>query len=633
MLTGDLNPEGYINHRGWQYKSNGGWLQLDCCPFCNGGESGDRGTFAINGEDGNYKCQRASCGVAGSFRGLQFSFGDDPGGFKPKAQEYNAGLFTPKKKSYVLPVNPILSLSEKVMQYLEEERGLPKDVILRWKFSCDKWGNIALPFYQDGKLVLQKYRPAPGKTFDGPKTFVEKGGKPVLFGRDLCDPAHDTLLICFGDYDAATCDSAGVKNAVSVPFGDKALQWIDEEWEFLQNFKTIILWPDNDKEDQRGKKSGESAMHQIASRLDVIRVKIVPFIEGVKDPNDLYVRVLREEGREAANGAVQNAFNAAYHYPIDLLIDLADISDEEDVKEGPSYGFPSYDEVTAGRHGGELIGWGGKQGSGKTSAILAVAGQSVHDRSPIMVYSGEMDKFKLRKWFEIIAAGPDNLTEAFSEQYKQRYWYVKPELVSSIRDWYREMIYVYNKQSGATTPKDFFKAARTAIHRYGCKTTICDNLTKLLAKIKERDFLRAQADFTDEYKDLCVETNTDGHLLLHTSKDNRDEGSRIPTIDSIRGASEIVDLVDNLIIVWRVPESARSNYHEELKDVDTVLLALKTRDEGTNNLHIKMKFDKPSRRFVELAHPEMRTRQYGWNKPLIQTDWWNDEEAAWPSME
>lgn len=46
------------------------------CPFCHGGESQDKYTFALNLTDGVYVCKRGSCGVRGRFEELAQHFGE-----------------------------------------------------------------------------------------------------------------------------------------------------------------------------------------------------------------------------------------------------------------------------------------------------------------------------------------------------------------------------------------------------------------------------------------------------------------------------------------------------------------------------------------------------------------------------
>lgn len=62
-----ITPEELLRRLGWQFVRRRNWLSLKTCPFCGGGRSGDRHTFVVHAEDGNYSCQRSKCGASGSF--------------------------------------------------------------------------------------------------------------------------------------------------------------------------------------------------------------------------------------------------------------------------------------------------------------------------------------------------------------------------------------------------------------------------------------------------------------------------------------------------------------------------------------------------------------------------------------
>ena len=62
-------------------KPKGNELQFSLCPYCHGGKSKDKGSFAINLDSGQYKCLRESCGAQGNFvtlaRDFNFSLGNE----------------------------------------------------------------------------------------------------------------------------------------------------------------------------------------------------------------------------------------------------------------------------------------------------------------------------------------------------------------------------------------------------------------------------------------------------------------------------------------------------------------------------------------------------------------------------
>ena len=91
----NISPKEFLANVGQRTGAKGSWLVLDACPFCGGGDHGDRRTFIVHAADGNYACSRAKCGARGTFWGLIEHFGHDPkdhfGERKAKAKGYIYG--------------------------------------------------------------------------------------------------------------------------------------------------------------------------------------------------------------------------------------------------------------------------------------------------------------------------------------------------------------------------------------------------------------------------------------------------------------------------------------------------------------------------------------------------------------
>ena len=78
------------------YKLKGDEVIPERCPFCHGGEHGDKYTFALNAETGAYNCKRGTCGVQGAFPDLLQNFGLDPSSRQGKTS--SAGYKRPQGK-------------------------------------------------------------------------------------------------------------------------------------------------------------------------------------------------------------------------------------------------------------------------------------------------------------------------------------------------------------------------------------------------------------------------------------------------------------------------------------------------------------------------------------------------------
>ena len=130
------------------YRVRGDELIPDLCPFCQGGEHGDRYTFALNLTDGVYVC-----------------------------------------KQYVLPDVEILPRTEAIDAYFGK-RKIGQETLDAFHVGSDRQGNIVFPFYRDNVLEYVKFR-APRKPLPGEKKeWQASSTRPILFGMDLCSFAQ-----------------------------------------------------------------------------------------------------------------------------------------------------------------------------------------------------------------------------------------------------------------------------------------------------------------------------------------------------------------------------------------------------------------------------------------------------------
>ena len=149
------------------------------------------------------------------------------------------------KRTFVKPKTEIVSPQNKAEAYLKS-RGFSKETWERRKVSSDEKGNIVFPYYENDELVMLKFRIPQKYNGKGQKAWREEGGKPILWGMDLCNPTLP-LVITEGEYDTLALDEAGIENVVSVPSGSSDLTWVELCWDWLERFNKIILWGDNDE--------------------------------------------------------------------------------------------------------------------------------------------------------------------------------------------------------------------------------------------------------------------------------------------------------------------------------------------------------------------------------------------------
>ena len=337
-----MNPIEFAHKYFKDFRQKGSEIVPLYCPFCNGGQRHDKYTFALNVDKLTYNCKRGSCGVSGTFNQLLREFGETT-----KRQRFE---YRPAEKKYILPKTKIKTPAAKVEEYLKK-RGISGGTCEQWGVG-ESGGNIAFPYYENGKLVLVKFRKPEKYDGKGQKAWREEGGKAVFWGMDNCKP-DAPLIIVEGEFDALAVSEAGLPNVVSVPSGAEDLTCVDNCWDWLQQFNQVVIWPDNDE-------PGLEMCRKLISKLGAWRCSVVHCKH--KDPNEALYKGGSEE--------ILNCFEAAQEVPIAGLIRLADVKafDYSSTTRIRS-SIQGINRVIGSFMGGQISVWTGVNGSGKSTFL------------------------------------------------------------------------------------------------------------------------------------------------------------------------------------------------------------------------------------------------------------------------
>ncbi len=560
-----------------EFKEKGDELIPVYCPFCEGGQSHDKYSFALNMDTGAYNCKRGSCNVAGSFRQLQEHYGYD-------VRQDNFEVRASQQKKFTPPKTKPQTPGQKVEEYLTR-RGISKETWTAWGVS-EHEGNVCFPYYENGKPVLMKFRRPEKYTGEGQKAWREEGGKAVFWGMDKCS-SRMPLIITEGEFDALAVSETGLPNVVSVPSGASDLTCVDHCWDWLQRFKKIIIWPDSDED-------GQEMCRRLIQKLGAWRCYVAQSTH--KDANE----ALHKEGPEAVLIAIEQAKEV----PIAGLIRLADVKafDYDSMVRVPS-GVRAINQVAGGYMGGLLSVWTGENSSGKSTFLGQELLEAVDSGHAVCVYSGELPAPVFRYWIDLQAAGPGFLSARFDSFRGGDVMYPQGEAVKHIREWYRDMFFLYDS-FGSVTDDTLLKVFEYAAMRYDCKVFLIDNLMATAIESGEKDYYRKQADFVKQVKEFAVKFEVHVHLVAHPRKTQ----GRLTKMD-VSGAAEITNWADNVFGVYRVKEDDRDN-----AEFDAIIDIFKNRFSGRQDEDVGLLFEPNSKRFYQPSRVERKTYKYGWQK-------------------
>ncbi|MDP4128472.1 MAG: AAA family ATPase, partial [Bacillota bacterium] len=557
-----MNTWEFANSHLGQYKVHGQEILPMYCPYCQGGSSRDKYTFALNTDKLTWNCKRGTCGKQGHFSQLCKDFGEEAD--KDPLRTFET--IAKPKKIYKPPKTEIKPTQSEVEKYLTK-RGFSKATWERRGVGDDGNGNIAMPYYENGELVFMKFRPSHKPKKGEKKGWRESDGKPVLWGMDLCDLAKPLTLV-EGEMDALSLDECGIENVVSVPSGAEDLTFIELCWDFLQRFKKYILWTDGDE-------PGQKLQRNLISRLGAAKCWVV--VSERKDANE----VLFFDGKDKVRELIENAIEV----PISGLIRLSDIK-AFDYKNAVkiSSGIRGLDNVIGGWLLGQVTIWTGVNSSGKSTLLGQVMLKTIDQGYPICVFSGELPAAVFRYWIDLQAAGPNHLEMKLDPLKGANVAYPDQVVQEKIREWYKDKFFLVDAL-GTVTQDNLFEVFSYAAQRYGAKVFVIDNLMTMATG--DKDFYRTQSEFVGKVVDFAHEYDCHVHLVAHPRK----ASGRITKMD-VAGSGDITNRADNVLGVHRLTEEEKSK-----EQCDSVLEVFKNRFSGQQDVEIQLNFNPQCKRF------------------------------------
>lgn len=225
---------------------------------------------------------------------------------------------------------------------------------------------------------------------------------------------------------------------------------------------------------------------------------------------------------------------------------------------------------------GEVTLWAGVNGHGKTTflsqAMLNVMGRG----AKVCIASMEMKPRDSMAKMSQQAAGVDCPSMAY---------------IRSFHQWTNGRLWIYD-HVGRLAASRALAVATYVRKELGIEHLVIDSLMKCGIGV---DDLTGQKDFIDGLCAIARDTGLHIHLVCHMRKGENERMA--PGKFDVKGAGEITDLVDNLVIVWKNVRKAEKP-DEQSTDPDAFVRIAKQRHfswEGS----FAFWFDKASQQFLE----------------------------------
>ena len=477
------------------------------------------------------------------------------------------------------------------LDYLNTGRGLSVETIEQFDIRSS---NGALVFvYKDEngqELEMLKYMGL--KREDGKKKiWTSKNAKKSLFGKQLVGDDCSTIVITEGEVDAMSYHQAGI-TAVSVPFGakwesdsgtDPNMEWIQNDYEFLERFETIAISMDMDD-------AGRRATSSIIKRLGSSRCRVITLSQN--DANEC----LQLDGEES----LKLAFESAVYVDPDALHGAekykSDVYDLLFTDVGHGIPLP-FGDIPFHLRMNELTVVTGFNGSGKTMLLnyLCVWLASLGQR--ICIASLEVPVKMNLSYLVRQALGEETPTDESFEKGMQ---------------WLGQHFWFYD-HVGQVSDDDVLETFAYAYKRYGIKIFIIDSFMKLGFGVDEYNKHKA---FMDKATAFVNEYDVHMFLVAHARK-KESEREQVDKHD-VKGVSEITDEAHNCITCWRNKQKEQEVYEltqagdpdsiamaEDIKlgKYDALMNVVKQRNGNGDEPQIKLWYDKGTRQY----HPNGAT--------------------------
>ena len=568
----------FAREQGIRTKIVGNELRFDKCPYCQA-LTKDKDTFAINLDTGMFKCMRSSCGAHGNMITLHKDFGFSLGSEANEYYDRTRSFRSFPKKEKPQP-------KDKALEYMAS-RGISNITCKNYNITTSKDNDnvLVFPFYDEAdNLTFVKFRKTdfdPAK--DKNKEWCMRDTKPILFGMSQCNMDNPVLIMTEGQIDSLSVVEAGYENAVSVPTGKNGFSWVPYCWDWLQKFKTLIIFGDKEGDNITLLDDMTTRFHGLVKHVRLEDYK------DCKDAND----ILRKYGKEQVHKCIENAVPAEVKEIKDIVevkrVNLADL-------EKFNTGIQSLNRIIGGFYMGQVILLTGERGKGKSTLASQFGTMAVKAGYNTFFYSGELMDWYFRNWLDMQVAG-DRFINKIRNPYGTYDYSVDGAVYSNIERWYAGKVKIYdNNIVREDEHEDLLGTIQKAITRYSCRVIFIDNLMTAIDDDIASDLYRQQTAFVRKLTHIAKQFNVLIFLIAHPKKNQSGKYTFIN--DDVAGSSNITNLVD-VVLRYDAPNHEQE-YDDETPRPDRVLQVYKNRLTGKVKLDgIGLYYQESSKRISE----------------------------------
>ena len=546
----ELEIKSFLNTQDIEYTENGTQI-ITSCPVCK-----YEGKTYIGKDNGVWTCFHGKCSTNGE--SMPFSkYKESVTGEKNKDSYYDL-------KDY-----------PDVIMYLNE-RKFSKTAIDYIGIKVDKNGNPAFPEDDIFTGYTRRYfmrNVNDVKVGDGIPKYYGFGQKGVINGRILLNTPKK-IIICEGHPDLVALLSYDFRfKDVAISFGGTN-DVNKDALEIIQKADEVYIVYDTDA-------PGVEGASRLAEKIGLDKAKIVTL--PCNDINDCLTSGVTKEDflalfDEADKVELKGSSTSATFRDATLKYIF-----QEGEWSGKESKFKNLDTLMDGWRMGELTLLSGLTSVGKTTFSKVLMHNFAIQGFGSLIVSFETKTTKLLKDLLHLRIG-GNPKEAGEDRIIQELDLLD---VLPLR-WYDQKTY-----EGSLGLEGIVEYIKNHVSLYGTKFFLLDDLDYIVTNTEfPRAYLEKEKNVMVTLVSLSRELNI--HILLVAHIKKVEDETKMPSKMDIKGAAEISNKSDNIIIVHRDTLTA----DEELKELVTLYVA-KVRDDGDTG-YVEMKYSKDRCRYEEL---------------------------------